>query len=278
MTVMRIITPNDADAATLTASPAVVATLPVTNLQTSERARVARTTSTADQDIKGTWSAAKVISAVALNRHNLSSSSTWRVRLYQDAAWTTLVYDSGAVTAVPPKALGDLEWGVDPLGASLFDDWSHAFSQMWFDPTVARSFIVTLSDAANADGYMEASRLFVGRYLQPSVNAEYGMRLGWQESTLQERTDGGTLRSDGVAPYRRLQFRLGWLSTSDRPKFLEWARRDGRRNDFWIAAFPGDATSLERDHAMSGKLVAAPDISHNLVNNFASDDYVVEEA
>lgn len=274
---IRIITPNDGDAATLTASPAMSGTLPVTNLQDSSRARVARTTSTAAQDIKGTWSVAKVISALALIRHNLTSSSTWRLRLYSDASWIALVYDSGNPVAVPPKALGDLEWGVDPLGASLFTGWALAFSSMWFTPVTAGSFILTLTDATNPAGYLEASRLFIGRYLEPSYNMEWGFRLAWNEATTQERTDGGTLRSDGFVPYRRLSFRLADLSLTDRPKFLEWARKDGLRNEIFISAFPEDATALERDHSMAAKLVSSPECAGTRFNNFASE-YVVEES
>lgn len=275
---LRIITPNDADAATLTAVPSMAATLPQTNLQRPERALVARTTSTADQQIRGTWSTGRVISAVALNRHNLSSVSTWRFRLYADAVWADLIYDSGEVVAVPPKSLGDMEWGVDPLGVSLFTGWSHAFSQMWLEPIVARSFILTLLDGTNADGYMQASRLFVGRYLEPSINMDWGYGLRWHEDTTQERTDGGTLRSDGNDPYRRLTLRLSWLAPADRPKFAEWARRDGLRNDFWVSAFPEDATSLERDHAMAAKLTQTPEIAGRFYGTFGVDQYVMEEA
>lgn len=274
---IRIITPNDADAATLTASPAMVASLPVTNLQDISRARVARTTSTVAQTIKGTWNAVKVISALALMRHNLTSASTWGLQLYSDAAWATLAFDSGTVNAVPAKSLGDLEWGVDPLGASLFTGWALAFSSMWFGAIRAQSFVLTIADASNPAGYLEATRLFIGRYLQPTYNFSWGIKLIWKEDTTQERTEGGTLRSDGFDPYRRMAFKLDQLTASDRPKFLEWARKDGLRNDVFISAYPGDGTSLERDHSMAAKLVASAEISRGSVNAFDSE-YVVEEA
>lgn len=274
---LRIITPNDGDSATLTASPAMSATLPVTYLQETSRARVARTTSAAAQDIKGTWGEVKVFSALALVRHNLSLAATWRLRLYGDAAWATVVYDSGTIGAVAPKALGDLEWGVNPLGESLFTGWALAFSTMWFTALRAQSFILTLNDTANPAGYLEAARLFIGRYLSPTWNFEWGIKLSWAEDTTQERTDGGTLRSDGFEPYRRMSFKLAYLPGIDRAKFIEWTRKDGRRNDVFISAYPGDATSIERDHAMAAKLIASPEMAHSSVNAFGSE-YIVEEA
>lgn len=275
---IRIITPNDGDSATLSVSPAVVSTLREQNLQSVERARIMRTTSTAAQTILGTWSGAKVISAVALTRHNLTSSATWRLKLYSDSAWTSLVYDSGEVIAVMPKALGDLEWGVDELGASLFSDWDHAFSVMWIDPVTAGSFRLILTDASNPDGYFQASRLFIGRYLEPSLPFTYGtIECAWVDDSTQERTDGGTLRTDESEPYRRMSWSLDWLSVVDRPRFMEWARRDGKRSDVFVSAYPEQANALERDHSMAAKLIEAPRISQNYPDNFAAD-FVVEEA
>lgn len=274
---IRIITPNESDAAVLTAAPALVATLPQTNLQDQARERVARTTGLTAQDIKGVLPSSKWVSALALTRHNLTSVATWRLRLYSDAAWTTLVYDSTAVPAVAAKSLGDLEWGIDPLGASVFTGWAHAFSCMWFAPVIARSFIVTLADGANPAGYMEASRLFLGRYLDSLYNFEWGLRLAWEEDTTQERTDGGTLRSDGVEPNRRMSFRLAWLSPTDRPKFLEWARRDGLRNDFFASGHPTYGGALERDHAMSGKLAETPVFAQTRSGDF-DGEFVIKES
>lgn len=274
---LRIITPNDADDATLSATPALVAALPQANLQDVSRAKVARTTSLAAQDIKGTWATPRTISAAAIVRHNLTSDGTWRLRLYSDAAWTTLVYDSGVVVACPPKALGDLEWGVDPLGANLFTDWALAFSSMFFNAAVAQSFTLSIADAGNPDTYMEISRLCVGRTLEPLYNFDWGFSLSWQEQTTQQRTEGGTLRSDGAEPYRRLAFRVANLSASDRPKFTEYLRKAGMRSDAFVSMFPNDGTSLERDHAMSAKLVQASPLAGDFVNNFMAD-FVMEEA
>lgn len=274
---IRIITPNDADDATLSASPALETTLPVANLQDPSRSLVARSTSTATQDIKGTWSAAKMISACAITRHNLTSEGTWRVRLYSDAAWTTQVYDSGNVVAAPAKALGDIEWGVDPLGASMFTGWDHTFSTMWFAAVAAQSFKITLIDAGNPDGYFEASRLFIGRYLEPEINFEWDYGLEWREDTTQERTAGGTLRSDAQEPYRRLTFTLSDLSDSDRPKFTDWARKTGMRTDVFVSLFPEDATQKERDHAMACKMAEPPKYKGRAVNLHGAE-FTLEEA
>lgn len=265
MTAPRWIIVNAADEATLTASPAVAATLPVTNLQLQSRAKAMRTTSTADQQILGTWTSAQVLSAVVLWRHNLTSAATWRLELFDAASQAgNTVYDSGAVVAAPPKALGDLEWGVDPLGASVFTGWELAYSDLWFTPVVALSFRLTISDATNPAGYFQASRLLLGRYLETETGQSFGYRLTWEEATTLERTDGGTLRSDGADPYRVLELSLEWLTEGERAKFAEMFRRVGRRRDFFVSLFPGSDGARERDYALVGKLTASQGLTHGL--------------
>lgn len=274
---LRIIVANEADTATLSASPAVAASLPVTNLQDPSRARVMRTTGLADQQVKATWTVARQVSALALVRHNLTGSGTLRVQLYSDAAWSIQVYDSGALKAWPVAALGDLAWGVDPLAPTVFTGWGRAFSVLWLPSLVtARSLVLTLSDPTNGAGYMEASRLFVGRHMEPDKSFDWGIEMGWREDTRQERTDGGTLRSDATEPYRRMRLKLSWLSESDRPKWVDILRAAGRRKDLFVSAEQSGGM-LERDYTLAAKIVSAP-VSARVALGRYEMDFEFEEA
>lgn len=266
---LRIILENEGDTSSIAVSPAAVATLPETNLQDSTRARVWRSPSTADQTLTGDFPGIRYCSGLALMRHNLTSAAQWRFELFVGAGQTgTKIYDSGLISALRAKTLGELDWGVDPLGATIFTGWALAFSDLWFTPVAARSWRLTISDNSNADGYIEASRLFMGRYLSPSVNASMGIDMRWDEDTKQEATDGGTLRSDASAPYRRLSFSLSWLNGVDHPQFMEAMRKTGKRKDFFISCYPEQGGQLERDFAMVAKLTIMPRMPHNRHNNY----------
>lgn len=258
MSNFRIVWDNKSDAATLSATPALVATLPETHLQQAGRANVARTTSTADQAIKGNFAAAGYVSSMILWRHNLSPDATVRLRLYSGAGQTgTLLYDSTAVAPYSAKAFGDLLWGIDPFGDSVFTEWGIYWSTLWFTPVAALSFQLDLSDSANTDGYMQAARLIIGPTLTGVNNASYNYAVGWQEDTRQERTAGGSLRSDAADPFREFKIPLNWIEASDRPKLLEMRRRVGMRQDFFFSLFPEVGGSIERDHSAVVKLVQA---------------------
>lgn len=255
---MRIIVTNYADTATLTASPAMLTDLPVGNLQDQSREKVARTSSLAAQTIDVTLDAARPLAACVLYRGNFSATATWRVRVYDTPAMGTLLYDSGAggVYLAGPKTLGDLEWGIDPLGATLFDGWGYTFSSLWFSVVVGQFVRITLTDADNPDGYMQASRLFLGTYIEPIGMPVPGMSLHWQETTTHSRTDGGTLRSEPGAGYRALTVHGERLVEKTRVDLSSLNRDAGMRHDVYVSVFPELGTALERDHQMQAKLIA----------------------
>lgn len=253
---MRLITVNDADTAVITATPAAVSSMPASNLQDPSRKKI-RCLNLVNQELKLTWSSARVLSGLALLRHNFTSSATWRVRIYDDAAATSLVYDSDVQLTNPAKVLGDLVWGIDPLGASLFTDWAYAFSTLWFEPVAGMVMIITLNDPINPAGYLEASRLFTGAYFEPIDGPSYGLKLGWRESTTQSRTAGASIRSDPSEPYRALSINLDWLDEGDRAKLTEIGRRVGLRKDIFLSVYPEHGGALERDNTMQCKFTTA---------------------
>lgn len=255
---LRILWDNPADAATLTDAPAMVATLPVENLQRPGKAGVARTTGLTDQVITGDLAAPRLVDSMVLWLHNLTFDATVRLELFDGLGQTgTLTFDSGAVAPYGIKALGDLHWGIDPLGVSVFSEWGIYYSSLWFGASVTYSFRLTLSDPTNPAGYMEAARLLLGPRFEPTFNFSWGHGIVWNEDTTQERTAGGSLRSDPATPFREAELNLDWLSESDRPKVMEMRRLVGLRQDFFISMYPAAGGGLQRDYEMLGKFVSA---------------------
>lgn len=274
---VRIITPNESDDAVLSASPALVSTLPVANLQDQTR-KVARTSSLATQHIYGNFNATKQISAFALVRHNLTAAGTYRLKLYDGLNQTgTLVYDSGSIALGSPKGWGEFVWGVDPWGADSFSGWPSAYVVQYFTQVTALSLDLQLDDPANTSGYMEAARLFIGSYFEPSKNMAWGLNMSWQENSTQERTDGGTLRTDARQPYRRWAFSLELLTQGERAQLANIFRKVGLRNDMFLSCFPAQGGQKEIDYAGAVKLKQMPEQPTDFINNWRND-LIFEEA
>jgi hypothetical protein len=252
---MRLLATNLADTGTLTASPACVATLPETNLQNSHREQVARWTAVDGQQFLLQWPSSHYVSCVCLYRNNFTSAATWRVRVWEDTTLTTALYDSGTVYCNPPVPLGSLEWGVDELGDSLYSDWDYAIAVAWFAPTLTPVITIDVADPAAPSGYLQASRLFVGQYFEPSIGPSDGLSLSWVENTQQARTEGGSLRVEAGASWRKLNVDLGDMTDADRMRLSNMARGRGMRDDVFVSVFPGQADEMERDYQMQARIV-----------------------
>lgn len=274
---LRLLVENQGDLATLTASPAVSATLPVTNLQVAPRARVMRTTGTDDQQILGDQSEGLVADGFSLARHNLTSVGTVQIELFDGAGQTgSLVYDSGEIDVADPIAAGVFRAGVDSWGENE-NDYDDIFV-CWFDAAyIYQSFRITLRDSLNPDGYLEAGRLFLGLSISPSVNFSYGAKLSWVEDTRQERTAGGSLRSEGIGSYRRFEVPLDHLDTADREVLASAFRRVGKRQDILIAGYPEATGNQASDYTLVAKLVSDNSYTAASFNRFAAK-HIFEEA
>ena len=273
--------------ATLNASPALEATLPPGNLRTIARSEVARSTSTADQAVTGNFAALSACSCCVLWRHNLSAAATWRLELFSAVGQGgATVHDSGAVPAMTAAPLEPLLWGYDPLGGAALGEWQQParHSALYFDAVNARSFRLTLADPANPDGYLQASRLLIGAYWEPSIGADYGAELQFIDDSTQARSAAGTLRTPvGRAPVRQLSVEFSALTLADSAALARIVGRCGRRAEVWVSLYPGWAAldpayaDAEYLHGFVGKLVAP----HAAVRRgFAthSDRLVVQEA
>lgn len=271
---IRIVRESHADQGVIAASSEA---RPVTALRNAQRGAVWRSDSPAEQMLQGDFGASRVTTAITLWRHNLTAGATWRARLWSGENQTgDLLYDSGTVAPIQPKSLGDLEWGVDPLGASLFTGWKSSFSTLWFGAVSARSWRVDLDDPDNTDGFIQATRLMIGSHISARYNFSYGLTLQWRDRTEQQRTDAGSMRVIEREPYRQMRLALEFLRSDERPTWLDIGRRIGRRENVFVSAYPERGTALERDHAFLARLT--DDIGHTHPNALSwASELVFEE-
>lgn len=176
--------------------------LPLAHLKDQRLWRTAQSVDTDPANTKFDIALARTerLRALAMGPMNVTAAYGYRIRAWGDAGHTTLVADSGLVEpfgadALPPE---ELEWE-DPwfwLGIEPFDDeergvWLiHVFAA----DVVARYWTIELFDEGNADGFVEAGRLFMAETLEPSINYSYdGNSLGFRDNALKAKTlSGGT--------------------------------------------------------------------------------------
>lgn len=269
---LQIIPVSHTDSATITVVPAAVAGLGPENLQISDRGLVLRVLG-ATAAITATLTQLRRIGGVVLWRHTLTTVATWRVRLYDGVAGAgALLYDSGTLPAVPSKTLGDLDWGIDTLGAPLA---SVDFSSLTFDLAIARSLVIDLAEPGGTQ--IQAGRLFVGAPIALTYAIDWGSSLQYDSTTRRQRTAGGGLRVESEGVYRRLRFSHQWITPDERVVIADLLRDAGNRAEVWVSQRAGEVGRVEVDHAMIGYLSENPPLVRNPGIRY-STDLVIEES
>jgi hypothetical protein len=277
---------NAADTFSLAASPAMLTSLPVTNLQVQEGAFVARSTSTAQQIINFDCPTARI---AALDMFALmgdfSSSATVGLTLYSQAGQLgDVVYTSESEVwkAIPWESFGPwgyYEWGggrifdvsgseptaVQIPGETLGDDYSNYLSGK-----------IVINDTNNPDGYHNLKRLFVGTIISPEFNFEWGADISTVSMTKQERSEDGGLQSFPRAAYRRLRFNLEHLSAEEFAAFWRGITAADKINDIYIQAKPAALGIEQAAFMMRGKLTRLPSFAEWAVQRYKTEIEIEE--
>lgn len=262
---LRIIYDNLADSATLTASSAASG-LPVTNLQREQKGYVWRSTTTAAQIITATWTTDQTLSGVALPFCNLTNSATINVKLYN--ATNTLLLDTGNISAgtYTPTDLGSISTGVN-----AYSYGGGTYARAWFaQTTLVRKLEVIVTDN-NPAGYLELSRLVCGNAWSPVYNTNFGLSIGYTDTSEQSRTEAGNLVTANGSVHKTLNFDLQWLTDTDRTKMLSILRGNGIRKSIFVSVFPDDTDiTKEQQFQIYGKISNLTQITHPLYTIYST--------
>jgi len=225
------------------------ATYPAANLGTLPLARVARSTNLTASNTKfrATLSAQRGVRCMALVRHNLSITATYRVRVWSDAGATVSTWDSGTLpvwaAVYPPDTL---EWEADNWwsGTPLADDLA---GSTWTLPIwigslkLARVIDVDIVDTANTAGYIEIGLFEISQGWQVSTNPDFGASFGHRFRSQEVEALGGTKyfeRRDKPRVWR------GQISALDRDEALangfEHLRQADVDTPFLWFPYPGE--------------------------------------
>lgn len=209
---IRFIHDNAADRATLTASTTAGA-LAATNLQRNEKAAIWRSTGTT-ATITATWSVAETVDSFAIGGANLTDGATITIRLF------ALADDTEPVLTVD----------ADPDGFGA--------AQAWFSSAHVEKVEVEISDADNAAGYIEVSRLCIGKRHEAAYNPKYGATLGYSDRSKSSRAESGDVRTEHQGGSRTLAIDFDVLEQPDAEFMLGMIMRN-KSLPLFVSLFPG---------------------------------------
>lgn len=249
MSNLRIVYDNAAKRATLTASSTAGA-LGAANLLTDKKSDVWRATGTT-ATLTATWTAAETISCAALAFCNLSPTATMRVQLYDATTGGNLLLDVTG-SACPAPAIALTGWTA-AQAASAYAHGGGAMGRIWFAATPGvKRMVITITDAANLLGYIEAACLVAGKYWSPQYNAS-DAPLTYTDSSAHFRTGAGDLMTDAGTVHNRVPIEFSLMPPADRAVMANMLR-NSRANPVFVSVFPDSPDlELERDYTVYGK-------------------------
>jgi len=248
---IRIVYDNAANRATITSS-SVVSSLPAANLLSDIKSMVCRGTGTA-LTLTLTWTTPEEIDCTAFAFTNASVNAIISVEGYTEIGDTIPVYNKsnlaslGSVTDV--KGVNNLAYG------------SGVYATHWLDSTITvRKLVITLFDPSNAQGYIEAGRLIVGKYWQPSFGVEQeGTSLTMVDSSTQFRTEAGDMHITVKPRYRKQTLSMPSLNKADQKKMWTILWNNGIVKPLFLSLHPNNSDKeLEQSHVLYGRLSSSP--------------------
>ncbi|HXG71391.1 MAG TPA: hypothetical protein VNJ04_12370 [Gemmatimonadaceae bacterium] len=215
------------------------AALPLANLQDRALARVARSTNTlaSSTQFEVDLKTARPVRVLALPRHAISFTGTIRVRASNtEGNFAAPLYDTGTVNVWPAGIDAEKVEGMN-LG------WTHVTPET----VTAQYWLFEISDAGNTAGYLDLGRLVIAQGWQPSINMQYGAKLGLETATEREVTDGGAAVYSRRATRRTAMFTLDDLpDTEALESGFDMQRIAGTSGQLMFVFDPADTAQMHR--------------------------------
>ena len=230
--------PNRTDEATIssftvsgglpTTTPATwLTTLPLLNVKDRILQKVARTAAgTKTVAVCALLPKERLLGVVALANHNLSISATVRIRFFKGTSnASALLYDSGATNRCWPvvKRQAQIPWGSTNFWlGTIEEEQRQSYTKLFthFSPLNkgGRYVEIIIDDTVgNVDNFVQIGRLFVGQWIEPEFNPDWGdVNQGYIDSTeIQEVPGTGTEFFYNHAKKRTVTLAWKHLSLSD---------------------------------------------------------------
>lgn len=272
---LRIVSDNLTLSSTITlTSGSTAAGFSLDSLKTFKKGSVWRSVGTT-ATVQVAFSSDKTVGCVAMPFCNLSKTATMTVQLYNSGGTLVATYTSNP--CAPFAQLSTAQWQNLPSGVNSYAYGGGTCARAWFTKTACRSVRVTISDSSNPQGYLELSNLIVGDYWEPTYNTSFGLVVGYEDSSKQQRTEAGSLITDIGTIAKKFTFELKYLTTDDRNKLLEIVRYNSVRYPVFVSAFPLD-TDMEREglYQIYGKFTSNPLINHPMFSIYATSIDITE--
>jgi hypothetical protein len=190
---------------------------------------------------------------------------------------TTALTEPIAVVAMLTEAVGSVtmtvtgQTAVTEATVSAFSGQTVGFGGgkyivKYFTPAAGTtSFTVTFSAS------VKVSRFIIGNYWVPKYNTSYGVQMGYEDSSTNERLQGGDLYTTAAPRNRVLQLELQYMDESDKFQLFDIVRSIGKVKPLFVSVFPENTDQQkEQMYSIYGKFNSLSNITHTMYSMYSS--------
>lgn len=182
--------------------------------------------------------------------------------------WQSYDYDSGVVLACPAPAIV-LEGWTAAKSASAYAYGGGAYARAWFPVTQFRAFAIDLVDTNNLQGYIEASKLVIGRYWSPQYNPTSATAT-YVDGAVHYETAAGDSLSRASTIHSELEIELQYIPAEDRAELAKILRAS-QAYPIFLSLYPGHSDlELERDNSMICKRKSDSEVAVQMAIRYGS--------
>lgn len=271
---------NRIDDATLSGG-SFVAACPITNVQDKRITRVARSSdaTAASTRFDIDLGAALACQGFAVVNHNASAAATWTIT-GGTSSGASDTYSGSARSAVQMSTSADvLEWEDSGFWEGTGDEWVRNMHPLIYVHTAqitARYWRIQITDTANADGYVQFGRVYIGPVLIPALNDSYGRGQGFSDFTTFERGPTGAAFARQGRKAKRAEIAFDWLTNEEQRALRSIMRRDGADADVLFASDATDAAA-QQEFGFLGTVTAGLESIVTPVPSYYAGKFTIEE-
>lgn len=274
--------PNEIDSATVFGG-SWTGDQPITEVQDRIINRRARSSSLSTSDAQvniDLFSGTNVV-CIAIVGHQIRPDAKWRIEAFSDSARTNRTYDSGSIYAWQSEDNANRTWSDSsfPTGRPKPDDVNDINWPLVHTILSGQNDLywrITIDDQANADGYVEVGRVFIGYAWQSPINFSGGSSEQWNDDSDVEESFSGAEFFRNRTPFRRVDGTLKLLNVD--PAFgraQELMRRAKRTKEVMFVPRPDDPNHLNR-RSFLARMEELPPLER-IVPDLSSQPFRVKE-
>ncbi len=237
------------DTKTLTAT-SFDGNMTVSNLQDCQLQTSWRSLNTQPQEITCDFGGREFVSYLCVYKHNLSYAATIRFVLSNNADYSNPVVDITFKAVRPTYGRGQLR-GLH-RGGYVNKQVLTPYSVKWISPVFARYFKVIIDDQTNPQGYIQISRLKVGRHFEGKYNVNWGASRGLKSNSVVAISDSGARFVSRKSQQRTLTLDWSYLSANEEFNIFEMQQEIDLDKDVLISVYPEQQTTEENLYCLLG--------------------------